>query len=444
MNRAATRYAAVWRWHFYAGLFCIPLVLWLALTGAIYLWRPQIEGWLDRPYDRLATQGPVAPPDAQVAAALAAVPGAHLHQYLLPERADAAVRILVMKDGADRRVYVDPRSLAVLHVAVEERRPMRLLFHLHGELLAGAWGSYLVECAACWAIVMLVTGLYLWWPRGRTRLAGILYPRLGARGRTFWRDLHSVAGLWVSLFALGLIVTGLPWAQAWGGYLADIRAATGSARGPVDWTIGGKPAHEDHGGMAMPAPPPRAGELARVIAAVRPLAMAPPVTIAPPAAPGAPWSVASAAADRPLRSDVEVDGATGRIAGRVDFAQRHWIDRAVGYGVAAHEGALFGLANQLLGTATALLLMLLAGSGAVMWQRRRPIGLLGAPLPAGRARFGPVVVAAIVLLAVLLPLFGVTLIAVLLFEAAAARVLPGAARWLGLSRPALAGAAAAG
>ena len=65
-----TLYNAIWRWHFYAGLFCIPLVIWLALTGSIYLWRPQVEAWLDKPYDHLATSGPVATPEAQVAAAL--------------------------------------------------------------------------------------------------------------------------------------------------------------------------------------------------------------------------------------------------------------------------------------------------------------------------------------------------------------------------------------
>ena len=45
-------YNAVWRWHFYAGMFCVPFVLWLAVTGSIYAWRPQIEAWLDRPYDQ--------------------------------------------------------------------------------------------------------------------------------------------------------------------------------------------------------------------------------------------------------------------------------------------------------------------------------------------------------------------------------------------------------
>jgi len=30
-------YRAVWRWHFYAGLFVLPFIAWLALTGAVYL-----------------------------------------------------------------------------------------------------------------------------------------------------------------------------------------------------------------------------------------------------------------------------------------------------------------------------------------------------------------------------------------------------------------------
>ncbi|WP_339485293.1 PepSY domain-containing protein, partial [Pseudomonas proteolytica] len=129
------------------------------------------------------------------------------------------------------------------------------------------------------------------------------------------------------------------------------------------------------------------GELARVIGVVRPLAVAPPVLIAPPMRPGDPWTAASDAANRPLRSTVKIDGRTGTVISREGFAQRHWIDQTIGYGVAGHEGALFGLANQLLGTVTALLLVVLAGSGVVMWWRRRHVGL-GAPIALSRPRLG--------------------------------------------------------
>ena len=433
-------YNAVWRWHFYAGLFCIPFVIWLALTGSIYLWRPQIEAWLDRPYDNLSAVGAAASPDAQAGAALKAVPGSQLHKYILPQAPDQAVRILVSRGGEDFRVYIHPRSLAVLKVVGEEEQPMRLIFHLHGELLAGAIGSYLVEIAACWAIVMLLTGLYLWWPRGGGGLAGVLYPRLTRGGRLFWRDLHASTGIWVSLFALALILTGLPWAKAWGSYLGEIRALTGESREPVDWTIGGKaPAdpmsdtHAGHAGMVMSPVTPRKGELSRVVAAVRPLTITPPVLIMVPKAAGSPWSVASDAADRPLRSELKVDGATGRILSRTDFAQRHWIDRAVGYGVAGHEGALFRIANQILGTLTAIFLVILAISGAVMWWRRRPIGLLGAPVRLARPRLGVALVVPITALGLYLPMFGMTLVAVLLTERLVLRRLPRTSRWLGLA-----------
>lgn len=435
-------YNAVWRWHFYAGMLCVPLVLWLAVTGTIYTWRPQIEAWLDRPYQHLVPHGPIASPDAQVGAALAAVPGAALHKYQLPAAPDDAVQVIVGKNGKESRVWVDPTTTRVLKVEGEEQRPMRLVFHLHGELLAGPAGSILVETAACWAIVMLLTGLYLWWPRGGWGLAGVLYPRLRGGKRVFWRDIHAVAGIWVSFAALFLIVTGLPWAQAWGSYLREIRQVTGTTDGPIEWTIGGRnPAladdpmlgdHAEHRGMTMKHAAPKPGELARVIAAVRPLHIAGPVLIAPPIAGKAGWTATSDADDRPLRSEAVIDGATGEVLATKRFDQRHWIDRAVGYGIAIHEGAFFGLANQLLGTLTAMLLATLSVSGVVMWWRRRPKGLLGAPIPLGRPRFGGVLIAAIVALGLYLPMFGVTLIAVLLVDRFVLRRVPSARRWLGL------------
>ncbi len=449
-------YTAVWRWHFYAGLFCIPFVIWLALTGTIYLWRPQLESWLDRPYDRLPVAGRTvttnagadAGADAEVGAAMRTVPGSSLRKYVLPDDPRQAVRVIVTANGIDTRVYVDPRSHAILKVIDEDDRPLNVVMRLHGELLAGERGSYVVELAACWAIVMLLTGLYLWWPRGRKGLAGVLYPRLRGGRRVFWRDIHATVGIWVSVFALGLIVTGLPWATAWGTYLGEVRILTGTAQGPVDWTIGGRPAtpdadampgpHAGHADMAMDSTkrksPVRSGQLDRVIATVRPLRIAPPVLISPPARDGGAWTIASNAADRPLRSDVQVDGGTGRVLGRVDFADRHWIDRAIGYGIAVHEGALFGLANQLLGTLTALLLVLLAMSGAILWWRRRLPGLLGAPLPSTRPRFRVGLVAAIVTLGVCMPLFGASLLTVLAAEATVLRRIPATRRWLGLER----------
>ena len=66
---------------------------------------------------------------------------------------------------------------------------------------------------------MTVAGL-----RGRGG-AGVLWPRLSSGTRTAWRDMHAVTGFWVSGLALMLLVTGLPWAEAWGIYWEENGAA---------------------------------------------------------------------------------------------------------------------------------------------------------------------------------------------------------------------------
>ena len=414
-------YNAVWRWHFYAGMFCLPFILWLSVTGTIYLWKPQIEAWQERAYDSLPVTRARATPEQIVATALAANPGARLSKYERPETPTQAVRVLIAKDGVETRVYIDPYRAKVLGSVREDARLMKTISALHGTLLAGKVGSWLVETAACWTITMLLTGLYLWWPRGRRGLAGVLYPRWRSGRRLFWRDTHAVAGIWVSLAAVFLITTGLPWANAWGSYLGAVRTATGTTDGPVDWMIAGKPKaktdeHAEHRGMTMPGPSAmptaRPGALNRMVAIAERLPLAAPVLIA--SKPGSPdWTIGSEAANRPERTRLTLDGATGQILDRRDFAQRQWIDRAIGYGIAIHEGAFFGLANQILGTLVTTLLATLAISGTVMWWRRRKPGTLGAPVRLTRPRYRWSLIAAITTFAIAMPLFGATLLAVL-------------------------------
>ncbi|CAN5207831.1 PepSY domain-containing protein [soil metagenome] len=435
-------YDTVWRWHFYAGLFCIPFVLWLSLTGSIYAFRPQIERFIDRPYAHLAVTRP-ATAAAQAEAAVRAVPGSELHRYELPTTPDQATQIIVGKGGVETRVYVHPQTLQILKTVGEQDRLMQIILRLHGELLIGNTGSYIVELAASWTIVMIVSGLFLWWPRG-AGMGGIVYPRLRSGGRRFWRDIHGVTGFWVSFFALFLLLSGLPWAVSWGSYLKAVRTVVEGSPVKQDWPTGSESEkasaataammgeHAEHGGMQMAHPAVSYVALDRMVATVRPLALAAPVLISPPTAPDQPWTAKSDAADRPQRTDLTLNPRTGVVLSRKDFAQRRLIDRLVGYGVAVHEGQLFGLANQLLNVMTGVGLTLLSVSSVILWWRRRPEATLGAP-PA-RPREGLaigffVVVAGI---GVLLPLFGVSLLVVIVVERLVLRRMPGVGRWLGL------------
>ena len=446
-RRAWPSYRAVWRWHFYAGLFCIPFVLWLATTGSIYLFKPQIEAWLDRPYDHLAVEGARASPQAIAEAALAAVPGSRLNAYELPPSPDAAVRVLVGHDARLTRVYVHPHTHAILHVVDEDARPMNVIQHLHGELLLGDRGSMLVELAASWAIVMLLSGLFLWWPRG-SGTAGVVYPRLGDGGRRFWRDLHAVTGFWVSFLALFLLFSGLPWAKSWGGLLKEARALGQIARVEQDWTTGrsselaartransAAPADEHaahHAHADAGATPVDLGTLDRLVPVAEGLALAAPVLVAPPSRANGAWSARSEAQNRPLRTTVELDATTAAVTRRVDFDQRPLLDRVIGVGIAAHEGQLFGWLNQALGLFTALGLILVSLSAIVMWWRRRRQGELGAPRALPGPRYAAALFALVGVIAVLLPMFGLSLLLVFALERLLLHRLPRVSRFLGL------------
>jgi uncharacterized iron-regulated membrane protein len=448
-ERIENRYRTVWRWHFYAGLLCVPFVLWLSVTGGIYLFKAQIEALLDRPYVGLHYSGALASPSDQARAAVAAVPGSVLHRFVLSDRIDEASQIVVGKGGEETRVYIHPQTLAVLKQVGEEDRLMRVIFRLHGELMAGDTGSLLVELAASWAIVMLLTGLFLWWPRAGAGPAGTLYPRLRSGKAAFWRDIHAVIGIWVSFFAIFLILSGLPWANSWGNYLKAVRSIAAAPAGKQDWSAGSAAdararletdrgmrammgEHAEHGGMTMMHAAGPLGPLDLLVPRAQALRLAGPVEISPPTGHDALWTVKSNAENRPLRTDIVMDRTTGAIVSRKDFDQRPFIDRVIGIGVAAHEGVLFGAVNQLLSLMTVLGLITLSLSSVVLWWRRRPGGVLGAPVPQGAIRHSWLLVGLVVLLGFVVPLFGISLALVVALERLALRHMARPSRWLGL------------
>jgi uncharacterized iron-regulated membrane protein len=193
--------------------------------------------------------------------------------------------------------------------------------------------------------------------------------------------------------------------------------------------------------MKMPAAEIPVVGLADIVAKAKAERLAHPVLVKPPGAPerfGPPtpmaWKVKSEAQNRPLNREVIFDAATGNELSRKGFADKHVIDRAVNYGIAWHEGQLFGWINQLVGVLTAVALNVLVISGFLMWRRRKPDDALGAPPVAAVPPKMRGVVMIIGVMALLLPLLGASLIGLWLFDRLLLPRLPALAMWLGVRR----------
>ncbi len=430
-------YRTIWRWHFYAGLLVMPFILILSVTGSIYLFKPQIDRWEEHNFAGLSSTKIVSS-NQQLQAAMAVFPDAQFESYRMPARnRDAAMITLVLDGGGTKRqVFVSPNG-SVLGNIDPDRRISNIVRDIHGSLFAGKPGSWLVELAGSWAIVMVLSGLYLWWPRGRG-LSGIVWPRLSQGKRVFWRDLHAVTGFWVAGLALILLVTALPWAGVWGDIFQQTRTAMAWTTEQPDWKIGSAQ-HAEHDHIAMTLQKakgiPLAG-LADIVAKAKAEKGLPfPVMIKPPGESGMVWTVKTDAQNRPRNITITYDMATGKELSRVGQADKHPIDQVIAYGIAWHEGQLFGWINQLIGLLTALALVTLMVSGFVMWRKRKPENVLGAPpLPVVPTKIRGVV-AIVFLLAVLLPLLAVSLIVLWVFERLALPRLPRVSVWLGVTSP---------
>lgn len=445
--RAAALHRTIWRWHFWAGLVVAPFLLVLSATGAIYLFNDEINDAL-YPELRLVTpQAQAVPVSTMIRAALAAHPGAVSRVDLPAAPGRAAVVYVAPAAGEPLRVHVDPGSGRVLGALVYAHTLVGFADEMHGSLMAGTVGDRVVELAACWALVLLGTGLFLWWPRGRWQAAGTLWPRLRGGGRRWWRDLHGPVGLWTAALIAFLIVTGLPWAGVQGDVLQRVSAAAevgyppsfrthnmpGSvpmkqALGEAPWTLEQAPMPRSHAGHAGHEAPPATNEadaiagVDRATAALAARGLTGGYRLFLPAGPTGVYT-AFTYPDRPEgQTTLYLDRYSfAAIGPEVRFADYGWVGRATELGVQLHMGNYFGRANQLLMLLPCIAIWVLTVSGIAMWWKRRPAGRIGAPPRLSGARTGALA-GLLAVAALALPLFGASLIVVAAADLVAKRL----------------------
>ena len=427
-------YQSVWRWHFYAGIIFAPFLIILAFSGAVYLFKPQIEGYLYKDMLTVREVGttPMSPEDI-MEKTVKAYPGTTISSITLSDKPDSSYKMSVKRNETSTTMYVDPYTGNVLGMINSDKTFTAFFKKLHSELVVGGtFANRLVELAACWAIILLLTGLYLWWPRNKSAIWGSILPRLSKPGsRLFWRDLHAVPAFWLSLVLLVIIASGLPWSGIMGGQIDKLANSTNTNAPPFAYSYGEKPESvtvakdiaEDLPWAAENLPVPASasgGYIQLSVNDIEQIANQKDVlksyTITMPKEETGVFTVSTSHTKPGNNATLHLDQYSGAVLTDVRFADYGIMAKAISYGIAFHEGRLFGLANQLLGLVACLGLILVAMSSYVMWRKRKPEGKLGAPAKPKSNKITIGVLLIMLVCGAVMPLVGLSILVVLLLD----------------------------
>ncbi|TGD79511.1 PepSY-associated TM helix domain-containing protein [Hymenobacter wooponensis] len=209
---------AVGKVHLWLGLASGLVVFIVSITGAIFTFQDDIRDIIE-PWRKVEAQAaaPVLPSHLQ-AAALAQDPGISAKDtwvtYFGPER--SATVFFTDRAGNPIQVYLNPYTGQVLGKQNLRTHFFSIIQEIHMHLLLPeAIAKWVVGISISIFVVMLLTGLVLWWPKRKQERKQRFTIKWGARWRRVNYDLHNVLGFYAASIGLVLALSGLfmiyPW-----------------------------------------------------------------------------------------------------------------------------------------------------------------------------------------------------------------------------------------
>ena len=472
----------MWRLHFWVALFTAPALVVLSLSGLVILYTGPLDSLLNRNLVHVAEGDQTVPLDQQIAVATEQVPTGYLFDAVTPPAGpDRSTRIDFLAPDAPtyphgesnaRQVFVDPYTGAYLgqrdalsglvgfannvHRMFGNDGPQIQLPSLGHLLDPEAYpdatipvgiGNLWIELTACWVLVLMASGIYLWWPRAIESAKPLLRVRWGKGGRIRWRDLHAATGVVIALILVGYIVSGLTWSRYWGenwrAFSSTVApsSAVEAASTPAqlgDYDRLGRRIAWAATDETIPASATPAGALPATLTFADIDRIAKDENMVPGYAIIGPsdstegdetvygtYAVVNAWPQKlSEQRTLYLDQFTGATVANATAEQNGALSKATSFGIAVHMGNQYGVLTRIIATVACLGILVMIGTGLAMWWIRRPAGKTGVPGRAGEAtraatpKRARVVVSVIaVVLGVIYPVFGVSLLLVLGTEA---------------------------
>jgi len=276
---------------------------------------------------------------------------------VIPEKNNQATQFIAGIFSHKSSIYVDPYSGEITGKQQVNETDMFKIRKLHGELLMGSFGTKIVELTASWMIVLILTGVYLFWPRSGWR--GLFRIRFNSSRQILFRDLHTVTGFLFSALLLLILAGGLPWTDVFGRGFKKIQNATES--GYPDFWSGNAFSSEVNGTMIP---------LDNMVTKAIELDLAGEVQISPPQAEDAVYTISNETSSLSEICIFHFDAYSGELLHKGTWDDIGSMMKARLWVMAFHQGE-FGFWNWLLVLFTAIALFLLSLFAIVSYLGRR-------------------------------------------------------------------------
>ena len=201
--------------HLWIALGLCALLVPISISGGLLVWHDEIDAWINPQRYAISGSQALLPPVVYLAQAQEAVvsdpakpratalrypePGWPMRVVMRAQPSEAGARPRVLT------VYLDPSTARILDVVDFRSSFFGFLHVFHENLTIPEYsGRQIVGWAGVGMLVLSLTGLWLWWPRG-----GFVRGLRWRRSPLFTFNLHSLLGFWISLPLAAVSATGI-------------------------------------------------------------------------------------------------------------------------------------------------------------------------------------------------------------------------------------------
>lgn len=205
--------------HLWLGVSSGLVVFIVALSGSVLVFEEELEPLLypgfhvvEVPQDHSAL-----PLDNLRATVASRYPDQYVARIEIQADAHRTVIFGLVKGKKEKDVFsvaVNPYTGRITGTRRENESFFHIMLQLHRYLCLEETGKAITGVACLMFIVIMITGLVLWWPK-RKQVRQRLTVKWDAKFKRLNWDLHAVFGFYVLPFTLVIALTGLVWSYRW-------------------------------------------------------------------------------------------------------------------------------------------------------------------------------------------------------------------------------------